>query len=180
MKLASSIKRVFVLTLIVALLAGVFTVNVAFASGNYYCTANRVNLREGPGSSYASLCKLMKGDVVTYVNKSNGWYHVKYYSKKSHTVVDGYVYRKYLSSVAPSSSSSKSSSNASLSVTNSYKTTVNLRVRSEPSVTSGYVRTKLKKGTKVSVIKQQKSWVYVTYKGGSGWVSAKYLAKVYK
>ena len=57
---------------------------------------------------------------------------------------------------------------------------MNLRVRSEPSLSTGYVRTKLKSGTKVSVVKQKKSWVYVTYKGGSGWVSAKYLKKVYK
>ena len=44
----------------------------------------------------------------------------------------------------------------------------------------GYVKTKLKKGTSVRVSRQSKSWVYVTYKGGSGWVSAKYLKKYNK
>ncbi|MBR1820656.1 MAG: SH3 domain-containing protein [Clostridia bacterium] len=180
MKIASTLKRMFLLTLVVALLAGAFALPVACASsGSYYCTANRVNLRSGPSSSYASEAKLMKGDVVTYISKSNGWYKVSYYSKKSNSVIEGYVYRKYLSSVAPTSTKS-SSSKSSISLSTNYKTTVNLRVRSEPSITSGYVRAKLKKGTKVSVVKQKKSWVYVTYKGGSGWVSAKYLSKVYK
>ena len=177
MKLASTLKRVLVLALALALMAGIFTVSqAATKAGNYYCIGNRVNLRSGPSSAYSIEAKLMKGDVVTYVSKDNGWYMVKFYNKHTDTVITGYVYRKYLSSVAPSSSSKK----ASLSVSNSYKTTVNLRVRSEPSLTNGYVRTKLKKGTKVSIVKQKKSWVYVTYKGGSGWVSAKYLTKVYK
>lgn len=178
MKLATTLKRALVLALALALMAGIFTVSMAATKGgNYYCIANRVNLRSGPSSAYSIEAKLMKGDVVTYVSKDNGWYMVKYYDKHSDTVITGYVYRKYLSSVAPSSSSSKK---ASLSVSNNYKTTVNLRVRSEPSLSTGYVRTKLKKGTKVSVVKQKKSWVYVTYKGGSGWVSAKFLTKVYK
>lgn len=176
MKFLSAVKRVFALALIVALLAGVSAVGVAFAEkGNYYCTANRVNIRVGPSSGTESLGKLMKGDVVTYISKSNGWYYVMFYKKNTNTVIKGYVYRKYLSSVAPSRSSG-----TSLSTSGTYKTTVNLRVRSEPSITTGYVRTKLKAGTKVSVVKQKKSWVYVTYKGGSGWVSAKYLKKVYK
>ena len=176
MKFSGMIRRLFALALVVALLAGISTVGVAFAEkSNYYCTANRVNVRSGPSSSNASIGKLMKGDVVSYIGKSNGWYKVSFYDKKSHTSVNGYVYRKYLSAVAPSKSSG-----SSISTTTTYKTTVNLRVRSEPSITSGYVRTKLKSGTKVSVVKQKKSWVYVTYKGGSGWVSAKYLKKVYK
>lgn len=176
MKILSAMKRVFALALVLALLAGVGSFGTAFAANkNYYCTANRVNLREGPSSGYASMAKLMKGDVVTYISKSNGWYYVMYYKKSTNTVVRGFVYRKYLSSVAPSKSSG-----TSISSSGTYKTTVNLRVRSEPSITTGYVRTKLKRGTKVSVVKQKKSWVYVTYKGGSGWVSAKYLKKVYK
>lgn len=172
MSMAKTFRRAFALALLLALLAS-FAV-VAQATTNYYCTANRVNLREGPSSAYGSKAKLMKGDVVTYMSKKNGWYYVKFYKKSTKTVVEGYVYRKYLSPVAPSSSSK------SLSVSNTYRTTVNLRVRSEPSITEGYVKKKLKAGTKVTVIKQKKSWVYVTYKGGAGWVSAKYLKKVSK
>ena len=173
MNFAKVLKRWIGLALVVALLASLPL--VAQATSNYYCTANRVNLREGPSSSYKSLAKLNKGAVVTYLSKSNGWYKVKYYKKSSNKVVTGYVYRKYLSAITPSVKTGKKSS---ISVSNVYKTTVNLRVRSKPSVEKGYVRTKLKAGTKVAVIKQSRSWVYVTYKGGSGWVSAKYLKKV--
>ncbi len=172
MGIAKVLKRWTVLALVVALLAGL--PSAALAATNYYCTGNRVNLREGPSSSYASLAKLSKGAVVSYVSQSNGWYKVKYYKQKTGSVITGYVYRKYLAALT---SSTKSGGKSSISVSNTYKTTVGLRVRSKPSVEKGYVRTKLKKGSKVSIIKQKGSWVYVTYKGGSGWVSAKYLKK---
>ena len=169
----------FAIALLVALLASFGIVAQATTKGgNYYCTANHVNLREGPSSGWSSLAKLNKGDVVTYITKDNGWYKVKFYKKHTNEVIEGYVYRKYLSPVSPTKSS-KSSKNV-ISVSNTYKTTVNLRVRSEASMEKGYVKTKLKAGTKVTVLKQYKSWVFVTYKGGSGWVSAKYLKKVYK
>ena len=178
MSMAKAMKRMFALVLAIALLAGFAAVAQARPSGSYYCTASRVNLRTGPSSSYASLAKLKKGDVVTYISQSNGWYYVKYYKKSTDTVLEGYIYRKYLSTVV--GKSSKSSKNSSLSVSSTYKTTVGLRVRSQPSVDVGYVRTKLKAGTKVTVVKQKRSWVYVTFKGGSGWVSAKYLKKYNK
>ena len=179
MSMAKTVKRMFALALIVALLAGFGIMAQAATKGsNYYCTANRVNLREGPNSGYQSLAKLNKGDVVTYITKDNGWYKVKFYKKHTNEVIEGYVYRKYLSPVSPTKSS-KSSKNV-ISVSNTYKTTVNLRVRSEATTEKGYVKAKLKAGTKVTVLKQHKSWVFVTYKGGSGWVSAKYLKKVYK
>ena len=180
MSMAKTVKRIFALALIVALLAGFGIVAQAAAKvgGSYYCTANHVNLREGPSSSWTSLAKLNKGDVVTYMRQDNGWYKVKYYKKHTNEVIEGYVYRKYLSAVSPTKSSKNSKT--VVSVSNTYKTTVNLRVRSEASMETGYVKTKLKAGTKVTVLKQHKSWVFVTYKGGSGWVSAKYLKKVYK
>lgn len=178
MKFAKAMKRLAVLALVVALLIGMPV--AAQAGKNYYCTGDRVNLRTGPSSGYASLAKLKKGAVVTYLSQDNGWYRVKYYKKSTDTVIIGYVYRKYLSTVSPSSKTGNKVSKSSISVSNVYKTTVNLRVRSEPSIETGYIRTKLKAGTKVSIVKQKRSWVFVTYKGGSGWVSAKYLKKVKK
>ena len=165
MRIAKSMRRVFALALVIALLSGI----PALAT-SYYCNGNRVNMRKGPSTFYKSMGKLKRGEVVTYISQSNGWYKVSYYSQRLNRVVKGYVYRKYLTPVTSGSSK--------ISTSTSYKTTVNLRVRSKPSVTQGYVRTKLKKGTKVTVIKQTRSWVYVTYKGGSGWVSAKYLKKL--
>ena len=77
MKIAKAMRRALAVALLVALLAG-FAMVAEAASGSYYCTANRVNLRSGPSSSYSSEAKLMKGDVVTYINKSNGWYKVSF------------------------------------------------------------------------------------------------------
>ena len=179
MTITKAIRRFLVLALIVVLTAGALPIAAFAESGSYYCTADRVNMRTGPSSGYASIAKLRKGDVVTYIRKDNGWYKVKYYKKSTNTVVEGYVYRKYLKSVSSTKSSSGTKSSVGLTST-TYKTTVNLRVRSEPSITTGYVKTKLRAGTKVSVVKQKRSWVFVTYKGGSGWVSAKYLKKVSK
>lgn len=176
MKLVKAIKRGFVLALVMALLTGALPIFAYAASGSYYCTGDRVNLRVGPSSSYGSIAKLRKGDVVTFITHANNWYKVKYYRKSTNTVVEGWVYKKYLKAVTGSSKSSGSKSTSALTGS-TYKTTANLRVRSEASIDTGYVKTKLRKGTKVTVIKQHKSWVYVTYKGGSGWVSAKYLKK---
>ena len=181
MKMRVAMKRALTLAMVLALLTGIFgTIGALAAGGSYYCTGDRVNLREGPSSSYASKAKLKKGDVVTYVSSSNGWYKVHFYKRSTNTTITGYVYRKYLSSMSTGFSKAGSKSGTFASVGNVYKTRVNLRVRSKPSVSKGYVKTKLKAGTKVTVMKQEKSWVYVAYKGGSGWVSAKYLKKVKK
>lgn len=175
MKSFKALRRAIALVLVVMTLACSMPAFAASPKGSYYCTGNGVNVREYPYSSAASLYKLQKGDVVTYMSQSNGWYRVRYYDKKANVSGYGYVYRKYLTSVTSKSSSSSSSS---VKTGATYRTTVNLRVRSKPSMDEGYVKTKLKKGTKVKVSKQSKSWVYITYKGGSGWVSAKYIKKV--
>lgn len=173
------IRRSLVLALIVAMIAATMPiVAMASKSNSYYCIGDRVNVRVGPHSYETSIGKLRKGDVVTYISASNGWYRVAFYKKSTNSVEKGYVYRKFLK---PVTSSKSSNSKSSVGLTSTlYKTTVNLRVRSEPSITEGYVKKKLRKGTKVAVVKQKRSWVYVTYKGGSGWVSAKYLKKVSK
>lgn len=41
-------------------------------------TAGRLNLREGPSTSYPSICKLEKGQAVTVMGKLGDWYAVYY------------------------------------------------------------------------------------------------------
>lgn len=172
MKSFKALRRAIAMVLVVLTLASMLPAFAATPKGSYYCTGNGVHVRVQPYSGATTLYKLKKGDVVTYMSQSNGWYRVRYYNKWTNSSEYGYVYRKYLKSVT-----SKSSSSSSVNVGSTYKTTVNLYVRSKPSIDEGYVKTKLKKGTSVRVSRQSKSWVYVTYKGGSGWVSAKYLKK---
>ncbi|MDO4573250.1 MAG: NlpC/P60 family protein [Clostridia bacterium] len=54
-------------------------------------TGNAVNLRKGPGTSYASLGHLYKGDTVAVIQKSGDWYAVSYQG------TEGYVYARYVS-----------------------------------------------------------------------------------
>ena len=175
MNISKVLRSTLAIMMVFMLIIGSTAMAASYPKGSYYCNANRVNVRSGPSGSDSSQYKLMKVDVVTYISRSNGLYKVSYYNKQTNDVETGYVYHGYLSTI--SSSSSKSSS-SSLSAGSIYKTTANLRVRSQASVDEGYVITKLKKGTKVQVQRQKRSWAYIVYKGGSGWVSAKYLKKV--
>ncbi|MBQ8111183.1 MAG: SH3 domain-containing protein [Clostridia bacterium] len=165
----SVLRRFCAAAMIVMLLIASVAVAETYPLGTYYCNGNRVNVRSGPSSSYPSQYKLMRGDVVTATSQSNGWMKITYFNKSSNSSETGYIYRKYLYQVETTSAAVSGSV---------YKTTANLRVRSQASTSKGYVITKLKKGTKVKVSKKKGSWVYITYSGGTGWVSAKYLKKV--
>ena len=133
------------------------------AKGVYYVNASAVYARSGPSSGYGVKKKLHRGDVVSYKKSKNGWYYVKYSGGA------GWVYRKYLSSVGSTKSSIKSSGK--------YKATGTLNMRSRASNSAGIIG-KLKKGATVTIKKQSHGYAYVTYKGVSGWVAAKYLKRL--
>lgn len=63
----------------------------------YYSTASGLNVRSGPGTSYASKGTLSLGQAVSVVDSSSYWYKIKYGSGY------GYVGSKYLSTSKPSS-----------------------------------------------------------------------------
>ncbi len=52
-------------------------------------TVNRLNLREGPSTSYPSICKLEKGQAVTVMGKLGDWYAVYYPDTGVVGAVDG-------------------------------------------------------------------------------------------
>lgn len=160
MKLTCVLKRMICALVVATLLAAACLPAYAAGSGSgsYTVTASRLNVHSG-ASLGGVKTKLVKGTVVTYRYSKNGWWNVKYDGGS------GFVDPAYLSSVAASSASTK------------YAVTANLRVRSKAS-TSGLVLGKLKKGLKVTLVKQSGSWAYISYKGKTGWVSAKYLKKV--
>ncbi len=54
-------------------------------------TANTLNLRTGPGTSYSRIASLHKGDKLEVTGETNGWYKVEV-NKKS-----GYVSKDYVS-----------------------------------------------------------------------------------
>lgn len=163
MKFVGAMKRALCLILVFMVLS-MSLVTTAFASSkkSYYVNTSGLYLRTGPSSSYPATAKLKKNTVVTRYSSSNNWYYVKYSGGS------GWVYKGYLSSVK--------NGGATVSSSATYKTTTGLRVRAAATTDSAVVD-KLKKGAKVKVKKQKGSWAYVTFSGGSGWVSTKYLKR---
>lgn len=49
---------------------------------------NGLNLRSGPGASYASVGNINKGDMVAYVKKSGSWYQTVYKQKTAYISAD--------------------------------------------------------------------------------------------
>ncbi len=130
-----------------------------------YCTANTLNVRKGPGTSYAiitsggSLVQLHKNDKVTVLRTSGNWYQVRL-SFKGNTVT-GYCLKTYIktsgtSAATPTPTKKAESSNSYVAAT---VTANSLNVRSGAG-TSYAKLTNLKKNTQIQV--------YGSKKNGSG------------
>ena len=154
-----SIDKKYILTGLVASSIMLHTgMTTAFADTEYrVITADAVNFRSGPSTSYSSIGKFNKGDKVEYLGESGSWVKVRYSSKT------GYVYGDYVE---------KDTSNTT---TIKYVNTSSLNFRSGPS-TSYSVIGKLSSGDKVEVISTSNGWSKIKYNGQTGYVSSKYLS----
>ena len=127
----------------------------AFAATEYkVITADAVNFRSGPSTSYSSLGSFNKGDKVECLGTSGSWVKVKYNNKT------GYVYGSYVGNYA---------------TITQYVTATTLNVRSGAG-TSYSVLGSLSKGTKVEVISTTNEWSKISYNGSTGYVSSQYLS----
>ncbi len=152
-----------------------------------YCTANTLNVRRGPGTSYAiltsggSLVQLHKNDKVTVLGTSGDWYQVRLTFKGN--TVTGYCLKTYIKtsgSVTPTPTPQTSTSSAYVLAT---VTANSLNVRSGAS-TSYTKLTNLKKNTQIQVYGSKKNssgevWyqMSVTVKGKkiSGYMLSTYI-----
>lgn len=159
MRSVQILKKCLCVILVVTTLLAIMT--TAFAKSSYYVTASSLNVRSSASSFGYIKAHLKRGSVVTKISTKNGWWYVKYAGGS------GYVDRHYLSSVDDKVFGSGAT----------YKAKANLYVHTKASLDSGIIG-KIKKGTKVSYIKQKGSWAYVSYNGSKGWVAAKYLKLV--
>lgn len=126
----------------------------AFAATEYkVITADAVNFRSGPSTSYSSLGSFNKGDKVEYLGTSGSWVQVKYDNKT------GYVYGSYVGDYSYTK----------------YVIATTLNVRSGAG-TSYSVLGSLSKGTKVEVISTTNGWSKINYNGSIGYVSSQYLS----
>ena len=147
----------------VPVMALALSATASFANSNEgTVTADALNVRSGPSTSYSITTKLYKGDKVEILETSNGWHKIKASNGKI-----GWVSGDYIKVYSGSTSQT------------SYKATVtatSLNVRSGAG-TSYSVITKLSKGTVVDVIESASNgWKKIkTSNGTTGWVSGDYL-----
>ena len=147
----------------VPVMALALSATASFANSNEgTVTADALNVRSGPSTSYGITTKLYKGDKVEILETSNGWYKIKASNGKI-----GWVSGDYIK--VSSGSTSQTSYKATVTATS-------LNVRSGAG-TSYSVITKLSKGTVVDVIESASNgWKKVkTSNGTTGWVSGSYL-----
>ena len=150
----------------VPVMALALSATASFANSNEgTVTADALNVRSGPSTSYGITTKLYKGDKVEILETSNGWHKIKASNGKIGWVSGDYI-----------KVSSGSTSQPSTSTTKATVTATSLNVRSGAG-TSYSVITKLSKGTVVDVIESASNgWKKIKTSGGTtGWVSGEYL-----
>ena len=128
----------------------------------------KVNVRSGPGSSYASVGKLASGTQVTVLLKGNGWYMI------SAEGVEGFMSTQYLSGTGSTIGSNTGTTSLTAWVNNPISTQV-LNLRETPSQSArsiGQYRT----GTKVKVVKKGSTWCEVYVGTRHGYMMTRYLS----
>ncbi|MBC1372559.1 SH3 domain-containing protein [Listeria booriae] len=145
-----------------------------------------VKVRTGESNKSKVLGVLKKGEKVYFVKDDYGWSKVTYKGKT------GYVGTRYLNipgkqvdskkapvkKATPAKASTKKvaptkKAKAQASKTVTAKTAVN--VRASQNKTSKVLGV-LKKGEKVTVVKEGRGWSQVTYKGKTGYVATQFLS----
>ncbi len=133
---------------------------------------DNVNLRQGPGTSYAILATVPRGTTLTILDNSNtGWVKVTYNGKT------GYCSRQYME---VTSSESPADPEDPEQILGAKVTADSLRVRSGPG-TNYSILTSVTNGTMLTVLDTSTpGWVKVQIAGGKiGYVSAEYVEFVY-
>ena len=151
----------------VPVMALALSATASFANSNEgTVTADALNVRSGPSTSYGITTKLYKGDKVEILESSNVWHKITASNGKIGWVSGDYI-----------KVSSGSTSQPSTSTTKATVTATSLNVRSGAG-TSYSVITKLSKGTVVDVLESASNgWKKIkTSNGTIGWVSGSYLA----
>ena len=142
-------------------------------SSTAWISAGTANLKHGPGSSFATVGSLSRGDSVTVLTQGNNWSFV------SSSAGTGYIANSSLSDskVSGSSGSSGKSVNYTAWVTSRGDP---VGLRSAPVGTNDYVFQTYVPGTKVTVLKELSgfSYVRIAEDGQEGYMRSKYLSTV--
>ncbi|RDY23946.1 cell wall hydrolase [Romboutsia maritimum] len=126
-------------------------------------TADLVNFRTGPSTSYLSISKLNNGYKVEYLGTSGSWINVKYNGKV------GYVHKDYVSKLNESENNSDNTIKSTKVVTTS-----SLNFRTGAGTNYSKIAS-VSKGTEVGFISQSNGWSKVNCNGRIGYMSSMYL-----
>ncbi|MBX4164263.1 SH3 domain-containing protein [Priestia megaterium] len=126
----------------------------------YTVTASTLNVRSGAGTNYASIGSVTKGQKLSVVSKSGGWYKINYNGRT------GYVSSDYVQS---SGTTTPPAESITYIVTAS-----KLNVRSGAGTNYASIGS-VTKGQKLSVVSKSGSWYKINYNGRTGYVSSDYV-----
>lgn len=159
MKPRSKLKMIIAFLVALILISGGLYKKVTVNAAQNYVTTANLNLRSGPGTSYAILAVIPKGTTVSVESISGGWGKLTYAGKI------GYSSMTYLTlATSPSGSDLRI-------------TTANLNFRTGPG-TSYSIIAVIPKGTTVNVLSESGGWARFVYGGRTGYSSSAYLSKI--
>ena len=130
----------------------------AYASETGVISADVVNARKGPDTSYDRVEMLAKGKQVTILGEENGWYKIKWNNST------GYVSK---SLVAVSGGDAAQNANATI-------TGGTINIRSGPGTDSSRVAM-VSSGKRVTLLAEEGGWFKVEFDGRTGYVLGDYL-----
>ena len=127
-----------------------------------------LNVRSGPGTTYAVLGSLKHGEKITVSDENASWYKLTYGGKT------GYVSKSYTAADDPLKNTGNSGTPASKAV---YVNTpgMTLNVRSGPGTTYAVLGS-LKHGEKVTVTDENASWYKISFGGKAGYISKSFVS----
>lgn len=158
-----SFKRLICIFLTLVMLMGLCALSVfaagVIAQGVATVTASVLNIRSGPGTSYAIVSTVNSGAEVIILEKtSSSWYHINYNG------TEGYVCTDYLKN---------ETATAELRVIGKVNNS-EVRFRSAAS-TSSSVLGVIPQGTAVTVIGIDNGWYQLNYNGQIGYMRSDYI-----
>src|SRR5699024_8541708 len=124
-------------------------------------TANELNVREKPTRNSNRVTKIKKGSRYTVLAESNGWYKINVNGKI------GWINGEYVKEINPTSQIGKD-----------VEVTANeLNVREKPTRNSNRV-TKIKKGSRYTVLAESNGWYKINVNGKIGWINGEYVKEI--
>ncbi|MGG0454041.1 SH3 domain-containing protein [Priestia megaterium] len=134
------------------------------ATVTYKVTASKLNVRSGAGTTYGIIGSVVKGQTLSVMSKSGGWYKINYNGRT------GYVSSDYVQSsgttTAPTTPPAESTTYIVMASTLNVRSGAGTSYASIGSVT---------KGQKLSVVSKSGSWYKINYNGRTGYVSSDYV-----